>query len=45
MRMDEFEKRAVLIEGKAQVDQLQRILLLREAANFDAFVGRRRGRF
>ena len=37
MRMDEFEKRAILIEGKAQVDSLQRILLLREAANFDAF--------
>jgi RecB family exonuclease len=35
--MDEFEQRAVLMEGKAQVDPLQRILLLREAAKFDAF--------
>ena len=32
MRMDEFEQRAILIENKTQVDPLQRILLLREAA-------------
>jgi inactivated superfamily I helicase/RecB family exonuclease len=37
MRMDEFEQRAVLIENKIQVDPLQRILLLREAAKFEAF--------
>jgi len=37
MRMDEFEQRAVLMENKIQVDPLQRILLLREAAKFDAF--------
>jgi len=37
MRMDEFEQRAVLIENKTQVDPLQRILLLREAAKFEAF--------
>jgi inactivated superfamily I helicase/RecB family exonuclease len=37
MRMDEFEQRALLIEGKVQVDPLQRILLLREAAKFEAF--------
>ena len=37
MRMDEFEQRSILIEGKTQVDPLQRILLLREAAKFDAF--------
>jgi len=37
MRMDEFEKRAILIDGKIEIDPLQRILLLREAANFEAF--------
>jgi ATP-dependent helicase/nuclease subunit B len=37
MRMDEFEQRAVLLEGKIQIDTMQRILLLREAAKFDAF--------
>jgi len=37
MRMDEFEKRAILIENKIQIDPLQRILLLREAARFEAF--------
>ncbi|MEY3090576.1 MAG: hypothetical protein RL113_892 [Pseudomonadota bacterium] len=37
MRMDEFEKRAVLLEDKIQIDPLQRIFLLREAANFEAF--------
>ena len=37
MRMDEFEQRAILIENKTQIDPLQRILLLREAASFQAF--------
>ncbi len=37
MRMDEFEQRAILLENKIQVDPLQRILLLREAAKFEAF--------
>ena len=37
MRMDEFEKRAILIENKIQIDPLQRILYLREAAKFDRF--------
>ncbi|HFD13985.1 MAG TPA: PD-(D/E)XK nuclease family protein, partial [Epsilonproteobacteria bacterium] len=37
MRMDEFEQRAILLEHKIQVDPLQRILLLRKAAAFDAF--------
>jgi len=37
MRMDEFEQRATLLEEKVQIDPLQRILLLREAASFKAF--------
>jgi len=37
MRMDEFEQRAILLENKTQIDPLQRILLLREAASFEAF--------
>jgi inactivated superfamily I helicase/RecB family exonuclease len=37
MRMDEFEQRAILLENKIHIDPLQRILLLRKAANFDAF--------
>ena len=37
MRMDEFEQRAILLEDKIQIDSLQRILLLRKAASFDAF--------
>ncbi len=37
MRMDEFEHRAILIENKTQIDPLQRILFLREAASFQAF--------
>ena len=37
MRMDEFEQRAILLEDKIQIDPLQRILLLRKAASFDAF--------
>jgi inactivated superfamily I helicase len=37
MRMDEFEQRSILLENKTQIDPLQRILLLRKAASFDAF--------
>ncbi len=37
MRMDEFEHRAVLIENRKLIDPLQRILFLKEAANFNAF--------
>jgi len=37
MRIDEFEQRAILLENKIQIDPLQRILLLRQAASFDAF--------
>ena len=37
MRMDEFEQRAILLEDKVQIDPLQRILLLRKAASFQAF--------
>ena len=37
MRMDEFEQRAILLEERVQIDALQRILLLREAAKFKAF--------
>jgi len=37
MRMDEFEQRAILLENKIQIDPLQRILLLREAATFETF--------
>ena len=37
MRMDEFEQRAILLENKIQIDPLQRILLLHEAATFEAF--------
>ena len=37
MRMDEFEKRSILLKGSVEVDKLQRILLLREAANFTEF--------
>ena len=37
MRMDEFEQRAILLEDRVQIDPLQRILLLREAASFQAF--------
>jgi len=39
MRMDEFENRVILLEEKTQVDALQRILFLREAASFKAFEG------
>ncbi|WP_309496322.1 PD-(D/E)XK nuclease family protein [Sulfurovum sp.] len=37
MRMDEFEQRAILLQNTMQIDPLQRILLLREAAKFEAF--------
>jgi len=37
MRIDEFEQRAILLENSVQIDALQRILLLREAAQFSAF--------
>jgi RecB family exonuclease len=37
MRMDEFEQRSVLVENATQVDAIERILLLREAAAFKAF--------
>jgi len=37
MRMDEFEQRAILIENRIQIDPVQRILFLREAASFKAF--------
>jgi len=37
MRIDEFEQRAILLEKSIQIDALQRILLLREAADFKAF--------
>jgi len=49
MRIDEFESRALWVPGRAAVDGLQRRLLLREAADFDAFsqfgVPRRMTRF
>lgn len=37
MRVDEFEKRAILLPDVAIVDPLQRRLLLQEAANFEGF--------
>jgi len=37
MRMDEFERRAILMDGRAEVDPIERILFLREAARFDRF--------
>lgn len=37
MRMDEFENRAILMENKALVDPIERILLLKEAASFEGF--------
>ncbi|MDD5405443.1 MAG: PD-(D/E)XK nuclease family protein [Sulfurovaceae bacterium] len=37
MRMDEFESRAILVGLKSQVDSMERILLLRDAASFEAF--------
>ena len=37
MRMDEFEHRAMVLPDRMMVDLLQRIMFLREAADFDAF--------
>ncbi len=37
MRMDEFEHRAVVIPNKMMIDPIQRIMFLREAADFQAF--------
>jgi inactivated superfamily I helicase/RecB family exonuclease len=37
MRMDEFERRVILMDGKKQIDVLERILFLREAASFKSF--------
>ncbi len=37
MRMDEFEQRSILLENRTQIDPMQRILFLREAASFEAF--------
>lgn len=37
MRMDEFEKRLLLLGDKSQVDTLQRTIYLQEAAAFEAF--------
>ena len=37
MRMDEFEHRAVLVDGKAMVDNISRILYLRRASKFEEF--------
>ncbi len=37
MRMDEFEKRVAVVPGRAMVDPLQRIVLLRKAAGFEEF--------
>jgi RecB family exonuclease/sulfur carrier protein ThiS len=37
MRIDEFEQRAIIIPKKVMVDSLQRILLLREASDFEEF--------
>lgn len=37
MRMDEFEQKALLLGGKSIVNPLQRVLLLKKAANFKSF--------
>ncbi|MDD3774443.1 MAG: PD-(D/E)XK nuclease family protein [Sulfurovaceae bacterium] len=37
MRMDEFESRSISVGTKSQVDAMERILLLRDAASFEAF--------
>ena len=37
MRMDEFEHRAIIVPDKMMVDPIQRIMFLREAADFQAF--------
>ncbi len=37
MRMDAFEQQAVMLGDRGMIDPLQRVLLLREAADFEAF--------
>ena len=37
MRVDEFEKRAIILPELAMVDSLQRTLFLQEASKFEAF--------
>jgi len=37
MTMDEFEKRAVIIEGRKYIDDDKRVLLLKKAADFSEF--------
>ncbi len=37
MRIDEFEKRAIILPELKMVDSLQRVLLLQRATRFDAF--------
>ena len=39
IRIDDFERRAILLPDLVMVDPLQRTLLLQEAAGFDAFHG------
>ena len=39
MRIDDFERRAILLPELAMVDPLQRTLLLQESASFEAFDG------
>jgi RecB family exonuclease len=39
MRIDDFERRAILLPELAMVDPLQRTLLLQKSAHFDAFNG------
>jgi len=38
MRVDEFERRAIILPERAMVDPLQRILLLKEASSFEGFL-------
>ncbi|MGW8168416.1 MAG: RecB family exonuclease [Sulfurovaceae bacterium] len=37
MRMDEFESRSIQVGTRSQIDSMERILLLRDAASFEAF--------
>jgi inactivated superfamily I helicase/RecB family exonuclease len=37
LRIDEFERRAIVLPKSTMVDTLQRVLLLQEATNFDSF--------
>lgn len=37
MRMDEFESRSIQVGIRSQIDAMERILLLRDAASFEAF--------